>query len=90
MYMYTAWFRNPRLPADDQDHEWPACFLVDALDGVRAQRWGDHLAVRWADRHGELFVGSKAEPVAQPVSNEIQRLPVVPDGHEATDQEIGW
>ena len=90
MYMYTAWLCNPRLPTEDQDREWPACFLVVAVDGASAQRWGDFLALRWASRHGEQFLWSKAEPVAQPVSDELQRLPIVPDGREATDEEIGW
>lgn len=90
MYMYTAWLCNPRLPTEDQDREWPACFLVDAVDGASAQRWGDFFALRWASRHGEPFLWSKAELVAQPVSDELQRLPIVPDGREATDEEIGW
>jgi hypothetical protein len=38
------------MPSDDQDHEWPACFVIDATAAARAQAWGDHLAKDYAMR----------------------------------------
>ena len=38
-----SWIRDTRLPADDEDCEWPAVFVVKPPPS-EAQRWGDHLA----------------------------------------------
>ncbi|MEU3457795.1 hypothetical protein ABZ671_30020 [Micromonospora sp. NPDC006766] len=43
-YVYVVWFRDPSLPTDHEDHEWPAVFLVDAASEEAARSWGDRLA----------------------------------------------
>ncbi|WP_213450828.1 hypothetical protein [Rhizomonospora bruguierae] len=87
-YEYVVWFRNPALPADDEDYEWPAVFVVEAASADDAQSWGDHLGRRWADGAGEIFLYSAVEPFVRSV--EADRLPVVPYGVEVSDEHIGW
>ncbi len=93
-YLYTAWFRNPSLPVDDQDHEWPACMLIDAPSEPDAIAWGDRLARRHSDRSGEVFLSSSLEPpiaadTGVPLTPD-DGLPLVVAGFDATDAEIGW
>ncbi len=86
MYLYTAWFRDPRLAADDQDYEWPACFVVEAESADAARAWGDVLAKRRALRRGEVFLSSEAG-VADASADS---LPRVAHGVEVSDGHIGW
>jgi hypothetical protein len=63
-------------------------FIVEAEDGSRALAWGDHLARRRAATSGEPFIKSHLE--TDPDLPGVDALPVVRDGHEASDEEIGW
>jgi hypothetical protein len=89
-FVYTAWFRNPQFLPDEQDHEWPACFVIEAPDGAGAKAWGDHLAADYARRTDQPFLSSSVEPLEGEEGPATDALPHVPYGHEATDEEIGW
>lgn len=85
--LYTAWFRDRCASSDDQDVEWPACFVVIAATEAEAQSWGDHLAHSFGRRRGtEEFLRSDVEPACPNADG----LPVVGVGYEASDGEIGW
>jgi hypothetical protein len=84
-YLYSAWFRDDTLPTDDQDHEWVACFLVEASSPEDAQRAGDQLARARAVRAREPFLSSS---VALPDGSE--NLPVVRARDLSADRDIGW
>lgn len=86
-YLYTAWFRSTLAHAGDADFEWPACFLVVAANAASARRWGDRLSSSFSHRRGtETFLRSSVELA----SSDCDRLPVVKDGDEVSDGEIGW
>lgn len=88
-FLYTVWFRDELAAADDQDREWPACFVVEARNASEAHAWGDHLARRFGSRRpSETFLHSEIE--AQEAAGASSQLPVVAVGYEATDAEIGW
>ncbi|MGU3494291.1 hypothetical protein ACLBXM_09645 [Xanthobacteraceae bacterium A53D] len=85
-FLYTVWFRDPAANAADQDHEWPACLLIEAGTAEAALAWGDHLARGRAGRGpAALFLWSEVAP-----SEGAEVLPLVRDGEAATDREIGW
>ncbi len=84
-YLYSVWFRDDALPPDDQDHEWVACFLIEADSPGAAQALGDELALARARRAQEQFLWSS---VALPTGAE--ELPLVKAGEAATDDHIGW
>jgi hypothetical protein len=85
-FLYTAWFQDALARPGDEDFEWPACFLVAAASTDAAQRWGDHLSGSFSRRReSEKFLRSSVE--IAPANTD---LPVVADGYEATDGEIGW
>jgi hypothetical protein len=87
-FVYTVWFRDRTLPSDDQDHEWPACFIIDATTTALAQAWGDHLAKDYAmQREDEEFLSSS---VVADDSSDTALLPVVAYGEVASDAKIGW
>jgi hypothetical protein len=88
-FVYTVWLRELKLPPDDPDYEWPACFVVDGATEASAQGWGDHLAERYARTHNQAMMSSSVELVTSSTLG-IDTLPVVQEGHEATDTEIGW
>lgn len=89
-YLYTAWFRDPYADPEDQDYEWPACFVVTADDKEAALAWGNHLSER----------RSKGFPAAIFLSSEIEFyngnkvegefVPVVGFGQEVDNEYIGW
>lgn len=86
-YQYVACFRDRTAQPDDQDYEWPACFVVDAADARAAQEWGDWLAAGYSRRHeGCEFLRSylDADPWA------YGRVPRVTVGEDAPDDVIGW
>ncbi|AYQ28767.1 hypothetical protein DT070_12460 [Polaromonas sp. SP1] len=86
-FLYTAWFQDALVEPDDEDFEWPACFLVTASSMEAAQHWGDHLSDSFSRRReSERFLRSSVEIATA----STQDLPVVVDGYEATDGEIGW
>jgi hypothetical protein len=89
-FLYTVWFRDPTKPADDQDYEWPACFMVDAPAARQAAAWGDRLASSYATRTGQQFLSSTVETLERADLPGTDELPVIVFGHEATDKEIGW
>lgn len=84
-YLYSVWFRDDTLPADDQDHEWVACFLIEADSPEAAQAAGDELALARAQRAQERFLRSS---VALPTGAED--LPLVRAGDVVADGHIGW
>jgi len=92
MFLYSAWFRNAFADISEQDHEWVACFLVEAKSDKEASEWGNYLARKYSSsNYEEAFIKSDIEFL----SNEEQiilsdQLPIVKYGHEASDLEIGW
>lgn len=91
-FVYAAWFRDDSLPPDGQDHEWVACFFVDAERGSDAQAWGDHLAAGRVSRlPGEPFIRSEVRSPADPYyAGCTLELPAVAYGTEVSDVFIGW
>ena len=88
-FQYTAWFRDLDASPDDEDHEWPACLLIEAADPPEAAFWGDHLARGFARRRAsERFLHSTIEP--DDGSWNADSVPVIRVGDEPTDEEIGW
>jgi len=89
-HMYSAWFRDSNLAADDQDHEWVAMFLMTAETAERAHAWGDRSAMQFAARRtNETFIRSYLEDptVYQHCSGDV---PQVQDGEDVSDYYIGW
>ena len=87
-YLYTACFRDELAADDDQDREWPACFVIGAPSAQEAHAWGDHLARSFsARRESEIFLSSEVE---EHTESEHGKLPFIVVGHEASDAEIGW
>lgn len=38
-FVYVAWFRDSRFALEDQDAEWPACFVIQAPSAPDAKAW---------------------------------------------------
>ena len=89
-FVYIVWFRDRSLPADDQDYEWPTCFVIEGQDRESALNWGDHLARRYAQAQGQDLLSSKIESFEETELPGLETLPVIAEGHEATDSELGW
>lgn len=89
-FVYTVWLRDVVLTAADPDYEWPACFIIQGDDIASAKNWGDHLARRFAARHSHCVVGSTAEAIEDSPLPGISQLPEIFEGHEASDDDIGW
>ena len=89
-YIYTAWFRNDDLPADDPDCEWPACFVIDGTTESSAKDWGDRLSRRYAAEHRQAFLRSSTETLEHSTLPGTDSLPIVRQGQDASDEEIGW
>jgi len=87
-YVFTAWFRNLEALPDDQDYEWPACFIIDSEDPESALVWGKHLAKNFSSRHSkEEFLSAGVEVAT---TQDITQLPRVRVGDEVDDEYIGW
>lgn len=89
-FVYTVWFADLALLSEDPDYEWPACFVIDGESEASTKKWGDHLADRYARSHGQRVIESRAEPQEVVALPGVDDLPLVREGYEATDDEIGW
>ncbi len=89
-YVYTVWLTNAFLPNDDPDYEWPACFMIDGITDASAKEWGDHLARRYTATYGGDVIKSEIEAIEESALPGLETLPIVSEGHEASDEEIGW
>jgi hypothetical protein len=89
-FVYCGWFRDLTKNPNDQDCEWPACFIVAASTADEALRWGDHLSESYSKRRGtEVFLRGEVEN-AEVANGDLSQLPIVSAGDEASDAEIGW
>ena len=89
-YVYTVWLRELSLAEDDPDFEWPACFLIDAASERSALEWGDQLSERHAQSNNQRVVRSTVEVLGTCALPGVGGLPLVREGEDATDDEIGW
>jgi hypothetical protein len=90
-FLYTVWFRDSSLEPDDQDHEWPACILIEAETTKDATEWGNHLSKQYSVRSKiQHFIRSYSEPVIDYSKCNLSNIPRVVYGNDATDEEIGW
>jgi len=91
-FLYTVWLRdNEAEPNEDQDYEWPACFIIEAASSSNARKWGDQLAISYCKRTSNSFIESKIEDLKLFESNNnIVDAPRIKYGYEATDDELGW
>jgi hypothetical protein len=96
-FLYSVWFRDLLGDSDDQDYEWVACFRIRATTETAAKAWGDFLAQKRACRiPSEVVLHSSVEADCaeelRPAFDNYNslRLPIVHDGEEATDDQIGW
>ena len=87
-FEYCVWLRDSdRLP-DEEDHEWPAVFVVRAADERAAKAWGDWLAHDYCRRTpGASFISSAIEPAK---ASTLQQVPIIEGGEQASDDKIGW
>lgn len=90
-YLYRAWLRDNALHSDEQDHEWPACILIDAEMKEKAIERGNQLAnKRLESIKTEIILLSNADEVGINSKNELQNSPKVKYGVEATNDGIIW
>ncbi len=89
-YVFTVWLTEPTLPPDDIDYQWPACFLIDAQSETSAKEWGDHLSLQYAMKRGGTVIRSDIEALETSTLPGLDHLPVITEGQDATDEEIGW
>jgi hypothetical protein len=89
-YVYTVWLRQLSLPEDDPDFEWPACFLIEGTSAEAAKHWGDYLSQRYARKNDAQVVSSAVEAKETCDLPGLAQLPLVREGEDATDKEIGW
>ncbi len=89
--MYTAWIRNNALPKEDQDYEWPACIIIESETEEKAANWGDHLSKQYCSRDEFAeFLYSKIEGFNKYSDCDLNSVPQIKFGYEASDDEIGW
>jgi hypothetical protein len=89
-YVYTVWFRDPDTTAEDPDWEWPSCFVIQGTSEFSAKDWGDRLAVRYSVKSGQEFLRSSIERLEDSTLPAIDSLPVIREGQDTDDEEIGW
>ena len=88
---YSVWLIDNTLPSDHQDREWVACFVINAENKEAGQYWGDHLARSYCSRNTHNnFLNSSIEPIKEWKRFDLQSMPVVDHGEEASDEFIGW
>lgn len=86
-YQYVVWIRDHRLQPDDQDYEWPACFVVASDNEREALAWGDQLAWDYTRRHAE-YEALRSYLNSDPWPRGV--LPKVVAGELVPDEVIGW
>jgi len=90
-FPYSVWFQDNSIEPDDQDYEWVACILIEAVSADDALTWGNHLTESYCDRNPtQQFLRSSIDDAGAWDGMELSAVPVVEFGFEALDDEIGW
>jgi len=90
-FIYTGWFRDQSLHSDEQDHEWCACFVIEADTKEKAIEWGNRLSEKHSEKvQTEIFFSSSAEQLTGNNAQQITSLPRLRYGEYASDEIIGW
>lgn len=91
-FIYSVWFLDTEAVDGDQDREWIACFAIQALSAVDAQRWGDKLARdRSRRRPKDVFIRSSIERETEMSGvTDWSSTPRITVGKGATDIAIDW
>ena len=89
-YVFTSFFKEPRFKEGDPDAEWIACFIIDGESMEKCKAWGDLLAENYANRSSQIFYNSYVETLDEYSPSQIKMMPVIQEGKNATDPEIGW
>jgi hypothetical protein len=90
-YVYVVWFRDFEHEPEDQDYEWPACFVIRAASEEAALQWGDFLSKRHSQQNPtRQILQSHVEVADRAADPAISSLPIVEFAVDASDEHIGW
>lgn len=82
----VVWFRDPALPDDDEDKEWPACFVVTAPTEERAIAWAAEVSADFARRSALERIRVSVDVAPWPPGS----TPRVRADSPVSDEDIGW
>ena len=87
-FEFVVWFEDPRVPVEDEEHEWVAVYRVLAPSIELAARWGELVAEQWAADSGDRLLWSTTAPVS-PDDDVATGVPTLSYGHDGTDVAFG-
>ena len=90
-FIFTALLRDNDLQPEDEDFEFPACFIVEAGSKAKALSWGNDVTADHCLNNPahELFSTAVESPNNYP-SHVLEDLPKVKYGFMPSEEYIGW
>jgi hypothetical protein len=90
-WLYHVWFRDNNLHPEEEDYEWVACIVIEAITQDTAKEWGDKLSKDYITRkNSNEFIKSGVEKYEREKYTDLSDVPFIKYGHFVSDEEIGW
>ena len=90
-FVFVALIKDNDHLIGDQDHEFPACFIIEASTKKEALNWGGEVAFEHClNNTSHELINTLVESPNNYPDHVLQELPRVKCGIMPADEEIGW
>jgi len=90
-FIFTALLRDKQLDPEDQDYEFPVCFIIEASNENKALSWGNDVTFEHCINNPEHeLVNTVVESSGNYPLHVLDTLPKIKFGFMPTGEYIGW
>jgi hypothetical protein len=88
-YMYTVWVSDKNLSSNNEDENFPACFIFEEKTIESAYQLGDRLSKKYIEENSEyIFLESVLEPIENYENFNLKNIPRYKYNDDYSD--FGW
>lgn len=90
-FIFTALLRDNDLQPEDQDFEFPACFIVEAESKAKALSWGNDITLEHClSNPKHELINTVVESSKNYPAHVLEELPKIEFGFMPSENQIGW
>ena len=90
-FVFTALLKDNDLQPEDQDFEFPACFIVEAESKAKALSWGNDVTLEHCLRNpAHKLIDTVVESSNNYAAHVLEKLPKIKYGFMPSEEYLGW
>jgi len=90
-FVFAALLKDNDLQPEDQDFEFPACFIIEAENKSKALSWGNDVTVEHClSNPSHELINTVVESPNNYPSHVLEKLPRIKYGFMPSEEYIGW